>query len=138
MTTYMFEAIKIYLNEEIDIEKLLHRLVDYGYRACKRVSEEGDFAKLGDTITVYPLTFAYPLRLELEGNIVTRIRSLNPVTYDPVEEHQAAIILPIKGIAKKKLQKRILESGEQSPIDNFVDIEPGDHVVHVDHGIGIY
>ena len=134
----MFDTIRIYLKEEIDTERLLADLVEYGYRSCKRVSEEGDFAKLGDTITVYPLTFAYPLRLELEGNIVTRIRSLNPVTYDPVEEHQAAIILPIKGIAKKKLQKRILESGEQSPIDNFVDIEPGDFVVHVDHGIGRY
>ena len=134
----MFDAIKIYLNEEINIDKLLSGLVEYGYRACKRVSEEGDFASLGDTITVYPLTFAYPLRLELEDTKVARIRSLDPITYDPVEEHKAAIILPIRGIAKRKLQKRVLEAAEESPIDNFVDIEPGDYVVHVDHGIGKY
>ena len=134
----MFETIKIHLKEELDLEKLSMGLVEYGYRACKRVSEEGDFARLGDTVTVYPLTFAYPLRIELEGSLVKRIRSLDPVTYDPVEDHQAAIILPIKGTAKKRLQKRVAESGEESPIDNFVDIEPGDHVVHVDHGIGIY
>lgn len=134
----MFESIRVNLNEELDIDALLASLVEYGYHSCKRVSEEGDFARLGDTVTVYPLTFAYPLRLELEDTKVVRIRSLDPVTYDPVEEHSAAIILPIKGIAKRKLQKRILESGEQSPIDNFVDIEPGDYVVHVDHGIGRY
>jgi transcription-repair coupling factor (superfamily II helicase) len=134
----MFDAIKIHLNEEIDTEKLLASLVEFGYRSNKRVSEEGDFAVLGDTVTVYPLTFAYPLRIELDCNKVERIRSLDPVTYDPVEDHNAAIILPIRGIFKKKLQKRILDVGENSPIDNFVDIEPGDYVVHVDHGIGKY
>ena len=134
----MFETIKIYLNEEIDIERLLAGLVEYGYRACSRVSEEGDFARLGDTITIYPLTFAYPLRLELEDTKVARIRSLDPVTYDPIEEHNAAIILPLRGIAKRKLNKRILEVGGEPPIGNFVDIEPGDYVVHVDHGIGKY
>src|SRR3989338_804807 len=134
----MFETIKIYLNEEIDIERLLAGLVVYGYRACSRVSEEGDFARLGDTITIYPLTFAYPLRLELEDTKVARIRSLDPVTYDPIEEHNAAIILRLRGIAKRKLNKRILEVGGEPPIGNFVDIEPGDYVVHVDHGIGKY
>lgn len=134
----MFDSIKIHLNEEMDIEKLLPRLVEFGYRFSKRVSEEGDFAALGDTVTVYPLTFAYPLRIELDGARVERIRSLDPITYDPIEDHNAAIILPIRGIAKKKLQKRILDASENSPIDNFVDIEPGDYVVHSDHGIGKY
>ena len=134
----MFDAIKIHLSEEIDIEKLLLRLVEFGYRSCKRVSEEGDFAALGDTVTIYPLTFAYPLRIELDGAKVERIRSLDPITYDPIEDHNAAIILPIRGIARKKLQKRVLSCVEDSPIDNFVDIEPGDYVVHVDHGIGKY
>jgi len=134
----MFETIKIYLKEEIDLEKLSLSLVEYGYHACKRVSEEGDFAKVGDTITIYPLTFAYPLRIELDNSEVKRIRSLDPVTYDPIEDHQAAIILPIRGVGKKKLQKRILEAPDESPIDNFVDIEPGDYVVHIEHGIGVY
>lgn len=134
----MFDTIRIHLKEELDLEKLAADLVEYGYRACKRVSEEGDFARLGDTVTIYPLTFAYPLRIELEGSVVKRIRSLDPVTYDPIEDHQAAIILPIKGVSKKKLQKRLIESGEESPIGNFVDIEPGDRVVHIEHGIGIY
>lgn len=134
----MFDATRICLGEEINLEELSMSLVESGYRSCKRVSEEGDFARLGDSLTIYPLTFAYPLRLELEGNRVARIRSLDPITYDPIEDHNAAIILPIRGIARKKLQKRVAESGEESPIDNFVDIEPGDYVVHIDHGIGKY
>jgi len=134
----MFETIKIYLDEEIDIEKLLSDLVEYGYRACKRISEEGDFARIGDTLAVYPLTFEYPLRIEFSGNRVEKIRSLDPVTYDPVEEHKVVIILPIKGLARRRIQKARAAVSEGSPIDNFVDIDVGDYVVHADHGIGKY
>ncbi|MDD5495502.1 MAG: transcription-repair coupling factor [Candidatus Omnitrophica bacterium] len=134
----MFDSIKIYLNEEIDVEKLSADLVDYGYRHCKRVAEEGDFSRLGDTITIYPLTFEYPLRIELEHDKVEKIRSVDPITYEVAEEHNVAIILPIRGIARTRIRRKTALSGEESPIDNFVDIEPGDHVVHIDHGIGLY
>ena len=134
----MFDSIKVYLNEEIDVEKLSIRLVEYGYRACKRVAEEGDFARLGDTITIYPVTFEYPLRIELLGTHVEKIRSVDPITYEPAGDHGVAIILPIAGIIKRKIRRKERALAEESPIDNFVDIEPGDYVVHVDHGIGRY
>ncbi len=134
----MFDSIKIHPGEELDIEKLLHNLVDYGYRACKRVGEEGDFARLGDTVTIYPVTFEYPLRIEFLDTKVERIRSVDPVTYESLQDHTVAIILPIAGIARKKIRRKELGLIEESPIDNFVDIEPGDYVVHVDHGIGKY
>ncbi len=134
----MFESIKIYLNEEINLEKLSLGLVEYGYRACKKAAEEGDFSRIGDTLTVYPVTFEYPLRIELEQDRVERIRSLDPLTYEPIQDHNVAIILPIKGISKRRIRHRQIHAQEESPIDNFVDIEPGDYVVHVDHGIGKY
>ncbi|MFA5146039.1 MAG: transcription-repair coupling factor [Candidatus Omnitrophota bacterium] len=134
----MFDSIKIYLNEEIDTEKLLSDIVEYGYRSCRRVAEEGDFAAVGDTITVYPVTFEYPLRIELEGNCVKKIRSLDPLTYEVIQDHSVAILLPIRGIFKHKIEGRRRGTSGESPIDNFVDIESGDYVVHVDHGIGRY
>ncbi|MBN2453378.1 MAG: transcription-repair coupling factor [Candidatus Omnitrophica bacterium] len=134
----MFDSIKIYLNEEIDVEKLSARLVEYGYHASKRVAEEGDFSRLGDTITIYPLTFEYPLRIELFGDRVGKIRSVDPITYENIEDHGVAIILPIKGIYKRKIRRRALAAAGESPIDNFVDIDAGDYVVHAEHGIGKY
>lgn len=134
----MFESIKIYLNEELDVERLSASLVEYGYRYAKRVAEEGDFSRLGDTVTIYPLTFEFPLRIELSQNMVEKIRSVDPVTYDIVEDHKAAIILPIKGLAKRRISRQAPKPDENSAIDNFVDIDPGDYVVHVDHGIGKY
>jgi len=136
--TQAFESIKIYLDEEIDTEKLAETLVEYGYHGVKKVGEEGDFSRLGDTITIYPVTFEYPLRIELNVNRVRRIRSLDPVTYEVIEEHHVAIILPIRGLAKKRIERGRIRPGEASPIDNFVDIDSGDYVVHIDHGIGKY
>ncbi|MDP3804155.1 MAG: CarD family transcriptional regulator, partial [Candidatus Omnitrophota bacterium] len=133
-----FESIKVYKNEDLDIEKLSLGLAEYGYRACKRISEQGDFARLGDSLIVYPVTFEYPLRIEFLHNKVERIRSLDPVTYVPVEDHGVAIILPIIGIARKRIRPREAGGIEESPIDNFVDIEAGDYVVHIEHGIGKY
>jgi transcription-repair coupling factor (superfamily II helicase) len=134
----MFNSIKIYTNEDLDVESLSVSLVNYGYRACKRVSEEGDFARLGDTITIYPVTFEYPLRIELLHNRVERIRSVDPITYEPVGEHTVCIILPITGIVRRRIRRKELGLVEESPIDNFVDIEAGDYVVHIEHGIGKY
>ena len=134
----MFDSIKIYLNEEVDVEALSLKLVGYGYHACKKISEEGDFARLGDTISIYPVTFEYPLRIELEHNRVERIRSVDPITYESVQEHNVAIILPISGISKRRISSKRIAREEENPIDNFVDIESGDYVVHADHGIGRY
>ena len=134
----MFDSIKIYQNENLDVEKLLSNLVNYGYHGCKRVSEEGDFARLGDAVTIYPVTFEYPLRIELLHDRVERIRSVDPITYEPIGEHNVAIILPISGMVRRRIRRKELGMVEESPIDNFVDIEPGDYVVHVDHGIGKY
>ncbi|MDD5137173.1 MAG: transcription-repair coupling factor [Candidatus Omnitrophica bacterium] len=134
----MFDSIKIYPGEEIDIEGLSVSLVNYGYRACKRVSEEGDFASVGDTITIYPITFEYPLRIELLHDRVERIRSVDPITYENIQDHTVAIVLPISGMVKRRIRRKEMGFVEESPIDNFVDIEPGDYIVHVDHGIGKY
>lgn len=136
--TQAFESIKLYAGEEVDTEHIAASLVEYGYRAVRKVAEEGDFARLGDTITIYPVTFEYPLRIELDGDHVERIRSLDPITYEVVEDHHVAIILPIRGLAKTRIERRHKREAEESPIDNFIDIDPGDHVVHIDHGIGRY
>lgn len=136
----MFDSIKIYHNEDLDADKLAAKLVEYGYNGCRRVSEEGDFSRLGDTITIFPLTFEYPLRLELLHDRLERIRSIDPITHDPIQDHSVAIILPIRGLDRKRIERKsvIRKVPGESPIDNFVDIEPGDYVVHADHGIGKY
>ncbi|MFC1590511.1 hypothetical protein ACFL42_03375 [Candidatus Omnitrophota bacterium] len=92
----MFESINIHVTEKIAIEGLLSRLVEFGYTRCKRVVEVGDFSILGENIVIYPVTFEYPVRIELSGSLVERIRSVDPASYETISEHISVIVIPIK------------------------------------------
>ncbi|MBU4375993.1 MAG: transcription-repair coupling factor [Candidatus Omnitrophica bacterium] len=134
----MFESIKIYKNEKLDLEGLLAELYHYGYEHVQRVAECGDFSRHGEVVSIFPVTFSDPIRLELKNDTIEKIRSYDIETGRAIEEHNAVIILPLKGIHKKTIRSKAVELSERSPIDSFVDIEPGNRVVHVEHGIGIY
>ncbi|MDP3787585.1 MAG: transcription-repair coupling factor [Candidatus Omnitrophota bacterium] len=135
----MFESLKLYKAEVVDLNEIHGRLVEFGYRRQPKVAEEGDFAQRGGILDVFPVTFDAPVRLEFDGDKVAHIRSFNIATGEAFLDHQMAIILPIRGILPKKLKShRRPVISEDIPINNFVDISPGDYVVHVKHGIGRY
>jgi transcription-repair coupling factor (superfamily II helicase) len=135
----MFESLKLYKEEAADLDWVHGRLVDLGYKRQIKVAEEGDFAQRGGILDVFPATFDAPIRLEFDGDKVASIRSFNIDTGEAFLEHQMAIILPIRGILPRQLKShRRPAISEDMPINNFVDISPGDYVVHVKHGIGRY
>lgn len=134
----MFESIKIYTSEKLDTEELFTNLYNYGYERVGCLSDVGDFDQRGEVISIFPITFSDPIRLELKSDSVEKIRSYDIESGRPLEEHSMVIILPIKGVYKKKIKTKSTRFTEGSPIDSFVDIEVGDRVVHIEHGIGIY
>jgi len=133
----MFESIKIYPKEALDIVKLLRELVHFGYTDVASVADEGDFSHRGEVVDLFPVTFELPIRIQFSGNVIEKIRTFDPDTGSYVEEHTIAIILPISRLRPRKIKSQMLFT-EDIPINNFVDIAPGDYVVHVQHGIGIY
>ena len=72
----MFDSIKIYLKQSIDIDGLLHQLVNFGYANVAEVQEEGDFCQRGEVIDIFPITFDWPIRIQFSGNCVEKIRKL--------------------------------------------------------------
>ena len=134
----MFKMIKLYRNRRINIEEILSNLVAFGYKRCDQTLEEGDFSQRGEIIEIFPLGFESPIRIELDNDKIDRIASYVLLTGKRLEDHNAVILLPIKGIRPKRIKKRFEESGDEYPINNFIDIEPGDYVVHTKFGIGTY
>jgi transcription-repair coupling factor (superfamily II helicase) len=128
----MFKSLKLYHGQVISLEGLLSELVDFGYLRQDKVAQEGDFSRRGNIIDVFPFSFELPIRIELDIDKIGRIRSFNPESGLPLWGHQIAIILPIKKIAS---QKRFAFS-EEFPLSNFIDMRPGDYVVHNQYGIG--
>ena len=133
----IFESIRLSVGESVDRDILAAGLCDYGYRRCGKVAEEGDFAIRGGIIDIFPFTFESPLRVETDGDAITLIKGFDLVSDEYLEDHRIVILLPLKGSRAFRLKTEEAPP-EDFPIDSFVDLEPGDHIVHVDHGIGIF
>ncbi len=129
----MFSSLKIYLGQKLDLYEFENHLVNLGYQHVDNINSPGEFVRKGANIVIYPSSYDLPVRMELDDNIVNSLRVFNPVTGDVLEEHRMLIILPANLSNLKKAQPLFLET---SPITNFVDIEEGDYVVHVEYGIG--
>jgi transcription-repair coupling factor (superfamily II helicase) len=128
----MFRSLKLYTGADIDLENTLATLVDFGYKRQEGVSEEGDFSRRGAIIDIFPLTFELPIRIGLEIDKIVSIRTFNPLDGSPLWQHQMVIILPIK--KPHSFKANVLS--EDFPLENFVDLNLGDYVVHTQHGIG--
>ena len=133
----MFDSLKLYINETVDLDQVVQLLDKYGYTRCRKVSTEGDYSAVGEVFVIYPVTFEYPVRVDLSGGKVRSIKSVDLATFKTITEHRGVIILPVGVLRKTKVKREPMELAEQ-PIDSFVDIEPGDYVVHIDYGIGKY
>lgn len=66
--------LSIQLNEDIDIDSLLNKLVKMGYVRTEMVSTPGEFSVRGGIIDIYPLTEANPIRIELFDTEIESIR----------------------------------------------------------------
>ncbi len=133
----MFDSLKLFIKEKAVLEDIVKKLDGYGYYRTRKVTGEGDYSLIGEVLIVYPATFEYPLRIEIVDNIIKSVKSIDPGSFKTINEHTGVIVLPLEVLRRKKIKKSTIDLGEQ-PINAFVDIEPGDYVVHLDYGIGKY
>ncbi|MCM8792061.1 MAG: transcription-repair coupling factor [Candidatus Omnitrophica bacterium] len=128
----MFRFLKLYKLEEMDLKSLISELTKFGYKRNHRVYAEGDFASRGGIVDIYPLTFEYPIRIEFDGNLISSIKSFDNISGKPLFEHSIVIVLPVG----KSTITKFLHYHQEFPLDNLLDLEIGDYVVHIHHGIG--
>jgi len=132
----LYKTIKAHKHQEVKLDNLCRNLLEIGYKRCLGLSEQGDFSVRGENLLIYPFTFEYSIRIELSQNIIEKIVSIDLESYKSIYEHETVIILPRRTAGKhvKYRQKKMYQADD--PIDAFVDIEPGDYVVHTDYGVG--
>ena len=134
----MFPSLKLYLKQNIELKDLIRTLVEYNYQSCDQVNQEGDFSRRGGIVDIFPVTFENPIRLELAAREINSIRSFDVISAETLDNHSIVIILPRYILQGGRVKATYTGIGEELPIANFVDIELGDYVVHINHGIGRY
>jgi transcription-repair coupling factor (superfamily II helicase) len=143
----MLEYCRFYVGQRIDLSSTLEQLMRFDYQRVAQVAEPGDIAQRGGILDVFPATFECPLRLELAGSRIASIRSFNPATFDTLERHSMAVVLPrqvrMRLAAMRTAQPAggvppdLKEGGSlEVPFEECLDLEEGDLVVHLHHGIG--
>lgn len=123
----MLEYLRLYVGLRMPLDQVLRQLLEFGYERDGQVADPGQLAVRGGILDVFPATFEAPLRLEFDGPKITSIRSFNPKTLETLDRHTLVVILP------KRVHTKL---SVEVPFEAFVDLQPGDHIVHIDHGIG--
>ena len=90
--------IVIEAGKEIEIELLIARLVDFGFRRVPLVEEVGDFARRGGLIDLFTPGYEYPVRIELFGDEVETIRLFEVGTQRTAGHLKTVSILPKREI----------------------------------------
>ncbi len=86
--------ISVQVGEEIDLDDLVRRLVDLGFKRVPVVEEVGDFALRGGLIDFFTPGFSAPVRIELFGDEVETIRHFDVTTQRTVGQVDHVTVLP--------------------------------------------
>jgi transcription-repair coupling factor (superfamily II helicase) len=104
----------------LKLSEFLRKLDELGYEKVFEVQEMGEFSHLGNTVTIFPVNFSYPIRIELKGNYLENIEKLS---FEEQNEKRA----------KERLIKNLKN---QKAFSDLKNLKPGEYLVHLDHGIG--
>ena len=88
----------IQIEEEVDREQLLDKLICGGYTRSTIVEEPGDFSIRGGIVDIFSPLYADPLRIELFGDQVDSIRFFSAASQRKIKDVDEAIILPAREV----------------------------------------
>ncbi len=125
----MFKSLEFIVGQNINFDDVLKSLVVFGYSRVTKAFKEGEFALRGGILDIYPANFETPIRFDTEDDVIRTISGFDLSSGQIIENHQIVIILPFKTSSNSVFSSEI-------PLNNFVNIETGDFVVHNNHGIG--
>ena len=125
----MFKSLEFLVDQKVNIDEIVKTLIIFGYTRVTKVFKEGEFALRGGVLDIYPANFEVPLRLDLDDDTVLTIHGFDPSNGENIDQHSIVLVLPFKTSSKSVFSSDV-------PLNNFVDIQHGDYVVHNNHGIG--
>jgi len=101
--------------QQINLFQLLRQLGELGYERVQTIGGPGEFSQVGDTLKIFPINRQKPWLIQFLGR-------------------QIEVLHPLKLAGQRAPAKKI----KAPTIDLAATLLPGDYVVHLDHGIGIF
>jgi transcription-repair coupling factor (superfamily II helicase) len=101
----VFRAAVRYLvvGERIGRDELAEALIDWGYHRVPLVQDPGEVAVRGGILDVFPAGYAQPVRLELMGDEIERLRTFDPSTQRSEMNLEEVLLLPVREFSRAGL-----------------------------------
>ncbi len=88
------KCIKLSVGQEIDLNELSLSLTESGYIKSNNIDQEGNWARRGDIIDIYPVSSELPIRLELFGDKLEKIKEFDPISQRSLDKIDNVCITP--------------------------------------------
>lgn len=120
---FIDSLINIKTGSDIDIKKLISKLVGAGYKRAAKTCQVGEFSIRGEIIDIYPNCYEKPIRISLFDTEIEKIRYFNYETQKSEKEGLDEVtLLPMNEIVieneKKQelIDKIVLDSNSENEI----------------------
>ncbi len=121
---------KLQVGVNVDVDLIIEELENYKYSRVTLALSPGDYAIRGSIIDVFPSNQNVPIRIELFDTEIEDIR-----TFEPTSQRS---LTKLKNIEINPFDKNVKHHDHIIPHEILFDLNQGDKVVHINHGIGIY
>ena len=91
---YIDRMIHLKVGDEIERNVLLRRFVDVQYKRNDVAFERGTFRVRGDTVEIIPMYEELAIRIEMFGDEIEKIMTLNPLTGEIARDEEEMYIFP--------------------------------------------
>lgn len=91
---YIDRMIRLKVGDEIERNALLRKFVDVQYKRNDMSFERGTFRVRGDTVEIIPMYEELAVRIEMFGDEIEKIMTLNPLTGEIVRDETEIYIFP--------------------------------------------
>ena len=95
--------IKIRINEEINRNDVIEKLINMGYHKDSITTATGDFSVRGMVIDIFPINEVHPLRIELDDDKIIGIRYFDETSQMTINKVDNIIIKPVDEIKTKNV-----------------------------------
>ena len=91
---YIDRMVRLKVGDEIERNALLRKFVDIQYKRNDLAFERGTFRVRGDTIEIIPMYEELAVRIEMFGDEIEKIMTLNPLTGEIIRDEEEIYIFP--------------------------------------------
>jgi excinuclease ABC subunit B len=121
---YIDRMIRISVGDTLERNTLLRQFVDIQYKRNDLSFERGTFRVRGDTIEIIPVYEELAIRIEMFGDEIERLTTLNPLTGEIVSDVKEVFIFPATHYsASRETMKRAIADIEAELGERLVELE---------------